>query len=69
MVHDWILDVLNDLRDFASKNKLGDTEREIDGVLAVVSKELASRQGIARGTAHIGYAGELSRSFAAGGDT
>ena len=69
MVHDWILDVLTDLRDFASKNNLGVTEREIDSALLVVSEELASRQGIARGTAHVGHVGELSQSLESGRNT
>ncbi len=69
MVHDWILDVLTDLRDFASKNNLGVTEREIDSALLVVSEELASRQGIARGTAHVGHVGEFSQSLESGRNT
>lgn len=69
MVHDWILDVLTDLREFAEKNGLGVTEQQIDRALVEVARELESRQGIAQGTAHIGHVGEFSGSFAAGRDT
>ena len=64
MVHDWILDVLTDLRNFASKNGLGMTEEQIDQALVIVSKELNARQGMAQGTARIGHVGEFSRAVA-----
>ena len=69
MVHDWILDVLTDLRDFASKNDLGVTESQIETALLVASEELASRQGIAQGTALIGHVREFSESLASGRNT
>ncbi len=69
MVHDWILDVLNDLRDFASRNNLSATEQEIESALQVVTTELTSRQGIAQGTAHVGYVGEFSGSLESGRNT
>lgn len=47
MAHDWILDVLADLQEFAGKNGLGVTERQIDQILVTVSDELASLKGIA----------------------
>ena len=40
MVHDWILDVLTDLREFAGKNDLGVTEQQIDQTLIAVAEEL-----------------------------
>ncbi|MGR3511210.1 MAG: hypothetical protein ACU0GG_00490 [Paracoccaceae bacterium] len=64
MVHDWILDVLTDLRNFASKNGLGVTEEQINQALVVVAKELDARKGIAQGTAPLGHVGEFSRSLA-----
>lgn len=69
MVHDWILDVLTDLRNFASKNGLGLTEEQIDQALVVVAKELNARQGIAQGTARFGHVGEFSRAVAEGRNT
>ena len=60
MVHDWILDVLTDLRNFASKNGLGQTEEQIDQALVVVARELNARQGIAQGTAQFGHVGKFS---------
>ena len=41
MTHDWILDVLADLREFASKNELLATEEQIGQTLATVERELA----------------------------
>ena len=63
MVHDWILDVLTDLRDFASKNGLGVTEAQINQALLVVSQELDARQALARGTAHLSHVREFSGSL------
>lgn len=60
MVHDWILDVLTDLRNFASKNGLGQTEEQIDQALVVVARELNARQGIAQGTAQLSHVGKFS---------
>lgn len=64
MVHDWILDVLTDLRNFASKNGLGVTEEQINQALVVVAQELDARKGIAQGTAQLGHVREFSRSLA-----
>ncbi len=69
MAHDWILDVLTDLRDFATENHLSETEEKIGQVLATVTRELDARHGIAQGMAHIGHVGEFSRSIASGGNT
>ncbi len=69
MVHDWILDVLTDLREFAGKNDLGVTEQQIDQALIVVAGELKSRRRIAQGTAHIGYVRGFSQSLASGRNT
>jgi len=66
MVNDWMIDVIKDLRDFASKNGLGMTEKLMDQAVLQVSKELASMEGLARGTAHIGHVRELSRTVADG---
>ena len=66
MAHDWILDVLADLRTFAGKNGLNATERELDRLMVVATAELASGQGMMRG---ISDAGGLHRPVAAGGDT
>lgn len=65
MANDWILDVLADLRDFAGKNGLCNTERQLNQTLVAVADDLASMQGIAHGTARsIGYVGEFSRPIA-----
>lgn len=69
MVHDWILDVLTDLRTYASKNGLAATEEQIGQALAVAASELDVRSEMAQGTAHIGYVGEFSRTVGAGRNT
>lgn len=69
MVHDWIIDVLTDLREFAGSNGLAVTEQQIDQALIAVADELASVQGIAQGAAHIGHFREFSRAFEASRNT
>lgn len=65
MADDWILDVLSDLRDFASQNGLGATEIRLKQTMVAVEDDLASMEGIAQGTAqNIGHVGELSRAIA-----
>lgn len=64
MVHDWILDVLTDLRNFASKNGLGVTEEQIDQTLVVVARELSARKGLAQGVAQFSHVGEFSGTVA-----
>lgn len=63
MAHDWMLDVLADLRSFASQNGLGATERQLASVLATCADEIGtSGQGMTR----IGHVGEFSRSLGSG---
>ncbi len=69
MVHDWILDVLTDLREFAEKNGLGTTEKQIGQALVVIAKELDAGRGLAQGMARIGHVGKFSGSVAAGRDS
>ena len=68
MAHDWILDVLADLREFAGRNGLGVTEKQIDQVLVTVSDELASTHEIAPQNAarSIGHVREFSGTIAEG---
>lgn len=42
MKEDWILDVLADLRTFAGKNGLSESERHIDQAMIAVAHELTS---------------------------
>ena len=60
MAHEWIIDVLQDLRDFAGQNGLVVTERQIEKSLAVVTEEVASIAGLAQGAAQVGHVGEFS---------
>ena len=67
MANDWILDVLADLRDFASKNGLGLSEQHLNRTLVAVANDLASVQGVAQGTARsMSHVGEFSGTVAGG---
>jgi hypothetical protein len=39
--HDWIIDVLSDLHDYAVANGLAETARSVEGTLAIVLREAA----------------------------
>ena len=43
MRHDWIFDVLADLRSYAQKNNLPDTAEGAEGLLRLVRAEVAAR--------------------------
>ena len=68
MAHDWILDVLVDLREFARKNSLELTEKQLSLALISVSDELASMQGIAPQNVvrNVGHVREFSGALAEG---
>lgn len=63
MADNWILDVLADLKAFATQNGLSSSERQLDRTMIVVSNEIASVQGIARESARRGivHAGTIHR--------
>ena len=58
MKEDWILDVLADLRTFAGKNGLNESERQIDQAMIAVANELTSfriaQRTAQRDTCHAG---------------
>lgn len=65
MNEDWILDVLADLRTFAGKNGLGESERQIDLAMIAVANELTScRIALRTAQRDMGHAGSLFRSTA-----
>lgn len=65
MNEDWILDVLADLRTFAGKNGLGESERQIDLAMIAVASELTScRIALRTAQRDMGNAGSLFRSTA-----
>ncbi len=45
MADDWILDVLSDLKAFASKNGLSKTAEQLDDATLIAAAEIASRTG------------------------
>lgn len=45
MAHDWILDVLADLRAYANKNGLSALADELDDATLVAATEIASAEG------------------------
>ncbi len=45
MAHDWILDVLTDLKAYATKNGLSALADELDEVTLVAATEIASVEG------------------------
>lgn len=45
MKNDWILDVLADLRTFASSNDMGTLAEQLDNTMLVAASELVSRTG------------------------
>ncbi|WP_146345933.1 hypothetical protein [Falsiphaeobacter marinintestinus] len=44
MQHDWILDVLADLKTFASANDLGALAEQLDDTTLIAAAEIASKQ-------------------------
>ena len=45
MSHNWILDVLADLKSFAARNNLTALAEQIDDTILVAATEIASREG------------------------
>ena len=45
MANDWILDVLSDLKAFASKNGLSKTAEQLDDATLIAAAEIASSRG------------------------
>jgi hypothetical protein len=43
--HDWIIDMLTDLRDYATSNGLTDLASSVEGTLAVARREAARVDG------------------------
>lgn len=42
MRHDWIIDVLSDLQDYARRNDLADLALKVDEALATARREIAA---------------------------
>lgn len=45
--HDWILDMLSDLQDYALANDLPDLAASVEGTLAIARRETAGGDGMA----------------------
>ncbi len=61
MAHDWILDVLADLKTYARKNGLSALAEELDDATLIAAAEIASGEGKAPRAAmqHAGTAGHV----------
>ena len=71
MNNEWMLDVLADLRAFATRNGLNATGKQLDLAAAVAAAEMASKSEVAQRKARrgTGNAGELHREVAGGSHT
>lgn len=45
MAHDWILDVIADLKAYANKNRLSALADELDEAMLIAATEIASAEG------------------------
>lgn len=66
MKEDWILDVLADLRTFAGKNGLSESERQIDLAMIAVANELTSCRIALRAQRDMSHVGSFFGSTAEG---
>ena len=71
MKHDWILDVLADLKVFAQENGLATLAEQLDDAELVAANEISSMQVGEPSTAagNAGKAGSLHRTYGAGKNT
>lgn len=70
MSHNWILDVLADLRSFALRNDLTALAEQLDDTTLVAATEIASKEGKAQAALNGNAASDrkLHRSTAGHGD-
>ena len=61
MPNEWIMDVLDDLRDFSNANALPDLSAALDHARNVASKELATHQTPRVSLIHASFTGETDR--------
>lgn len=66
MTHDWVLDVLADLKSFASRNGLKALADQLDDAEMIAAVEIASVGERFADAAHGGDAGSHNRPLAAG---
>lgn len=66
MAHDWILDVLADLKAFAKQNGLVALSEQLDDTTLIAATELASTEGDCKDTpnSNVGPSGKLYRALA-----
>ena len=62
MAHDWIFDVLADLKTYARKNGLSALADELDEATLIAATEIASREGKAPNAA-AGHAGTTRYAY------
>jgi hypothetical protein len=64
MTHDWILDVLSDLKSFARKNDLPILAEQLGDTQLIAMSELKSADaGVSWAVTHERSAGDFDRSF------
>jgi len=44
MQHDWMIDVLSDLRTYARNHEMGKLEEQLDGIILTVTKDIKLAQ-------------------------
>jgi hypothetical protein len=66
MTHDWVLDVLADLKSFASRNGLKALADQLDDAEMIAAVEIASIEGRFAEAVHVGDTRSHHRSIAAG---
>ena len=64
MANDWIIDVLSDLKTYATKNGLSALSRQLEDTTLIAATEIASSEGKALETAswQVGNTGTLYRA-------
>jgi len=67
MTNDWIIDVLADLKTFATKNGLTALAGQLEDTSLIASAEIASQQGAAQELANweVGTTGRIHRTVTA----
>jgi hypothetical protein len=66
MTHDWVLDVLTDLKGFATRNGLKALADQLDDARMVAAVEIASIEGRLADVTHAGDSRPDHRTLAAG---
>jgi len=73
MKHEWVLDVLADIKRYSERNGLGELEAQLEETIAVARRDTGAGPGSVRGGAPAegdgGGTGTIHRRCAAGSNT